>query len=125
MARKSTPRTCPDTIRIFGRTYTFSYERAGGLGQDRVGSCDNFHQIITIDDQQSLIEEADTVLHEVFHAIFYTMKIGLDMDTEEKVVSAMATGVVGVLQDNPEFAQWLIENKSAHLQAPNDNSSLP
>ena len=95
LPRKSRILTCPDTIRVFGRTYTFNYEQAGGLGQDRVGSCDNINQIITIDSQQSLIEEADTVLHEVLHAIFYTMKIALDMDTEEKVVSALATGVVG------------------------------
>lgn len=116
MPRKAAQTICPDTIRVFGRTYTFNYEQAGGLGQDRVGSCDNIHQIITIDAQQSLVEEADTVLHEVMHAIFYTMKIGLDIDTEEKVVSALATGLIGVLQDNPEFARWIIENKSAHLQ---------
>lgn len=116
MGKKTAVLICPDTIRVFGRTYTFNYETAGGLGQDRVGSCDNLHQIITIDAQQSLVEEADTVLHEVMHAIFYTMKIGLDIDTEEKVVSALASGLVGVFQDNPEFAQWLIENKSQHLQ---------
>lgn len=116
MARKALPLTCPDTIRVFGRTYIINYEQAGGLGQDRVGSCDNNLQIITVDANQSLVEEVDTVLHEVLHAIFYTMKIGLDMDTEEKVVSALATGLVGVLQDNPEFSKWLIENKSKHLE---------
>lgn len=116
MARKPLPLICPDTIRVFGRTYTFNYESAGGLGQDRVGSCDNLHQIITIDAQQSLVEEADTVLHEVLHAITYTMKLGFPIDEEEKFVSALATGLVGVLQDNPEFAKWLIENKSSHLQ---------
>lgn len=115
MTRKGRFKTCPDTIRVFGRTYSFNYETAGGLGQDRVGSCDNIHQIITIDGNQSLVEEADTVLHEVLHAIFYTMKIGLDLDTEEKCVSALATGLIGVIQDNPEWAQWIIENKSTHL----------
>lgn len=116
MARKAVARICPDTIRVFGRTYTFNYENAGGLGQDRVGSCDNLHQIITVDGNQSLVEEADTVIHEVLHAIVYTMKLGFPIDEEEKFVSAIATGLIGVLQDNPEFAAWLIENKSAHLQ---------
>lgn len=116
MTKRKVVLTCPDTIRVFGRTYIFNYEQAGGLGQDRVGSCDNINQIITIDANQSLVEEADTVLHEVLHAIFYTMKIGLDMDTEEKAVSALATGLIGVIQDNPEWAAWLVENKSKHLE---------
>lgn len=115
MARKALPLTCPDTIRVFGRTYSFNYETAGGLGQDRMGSCDNTLQIITIDGNQSLVEEADTVLHEVLHAICYTMKLGFPI-AEEAAVSALATGLIGVMQDNPEWAKWLIENKSAHLQ---------
>lgn len=115
MARKKPVLICPDTLRVFGRTYSFNYEQAGVLGQDRVGSCDNMHQIITIDGNQSLVEEADTVLHEALHAICYTMKLVFPIE-EEAVVSALASGLNGVLQDNPEFALWLIENKSAHLQ---------
>lgn len=116
MTKRKVVLTCPDTIRVFGRTYVFNYEQAGGLGQDRVGSCDNLHQIITVDANQSLVEEVDTVLHEVLHAICYTMKLNEPIDTEEKFVSALATGLIGVIQDNPEFASWLIENKSKHLE---------
>lgn len=110
MSRKTTPQ-CPETIRIFGRTYRFSDEAANGLGQDRLGSCDNIFQVITRDINQSPTEFADTSLHEVGHAICYTMRIPGDMETEEKYVSALATGLMGVLQDNPEFAQWLIAQR--------------
>lgn len=105
----------PELLRIFGRTYRVLKETVGGLGQDRVGSCDNINQIIVIDALQSPVEEADTLLHEVLHAIAYTMKIGLDLDDEEKVVAALATGLLGVIQDNPEFGEWLCENKSKHI----------
>lgn len=103
---------CPEGVRIFGRTYSFSDESANGLGQDRLGSCDNIFQVITRDLNQSPIEFADTTLHEVFHAICYTMRVTEDMDIEEKYVAALATGLMGVLQDNPEFAKWLIAQRA-------------
>lgn len=106
----------PESIRIFGRTYQVVKETAGGLGQDRVGSCDNLNQIIIIDALQSPIEEADTTFHETLHGIAYTMKLGLDPELEERIVSAFATGILGVLQDNPEFGLWLCENKSQHIE---------
>lgn len=122
MAKKDSRAPCPRTIRIFGRTYTINIERANGLGQDRIGSCDNINQIITADALQSPIEKADTILHEVLHAIVWTMKIQIEGDQEEAVVSALATGLLGVFQDNPEFVRFLSENKSAHLQGVFDGS---
>ncbi len=77
-----------------------------------MGSCENTDLTIYIESGHAEIEEADTVLHEVLHAICYTMKIDLEPDVEEKVVATLATGLIGVLQDNPEFAKWLIKNKN-------------
>ena len=49
---------------------------------------------------------ADTVLHELLHAIFKTFALK-DEDDEERIVSAMATGLICVFRDNPNFAPWL------------------
>ena len=51
---------------------------------------------------------ADTVLHELLHAIFQTFALK-DDDDEERIVSALATGIIGVLRDNPNFATWLTD----------------
>lgn len=48
----------------------------------------------------------DTVLHEVMHAIYKTFGL-TDGETEEKVASALATGWVMVLRDNPELTKWI------------------
>jgi len=104
--------TCPNTRMVFGRTYQINYEAAGGLGQTCIGSTDNLNQIITVDSSQTPIEEADTVLHEVLHTIAWTMKIGMDRETEERVVSAFASGLLWVIQDNPQFGIWLVDDKS-------------
>ena len=51
---------------------------------------------------------ADTVMHELLHDIFKTFALK-DEDDEERIVSALATGLVGVLRDNPNFATWLTD----------------
>jgi hypothetical protein len=106
---RSTPR--PEAVRIFGRTYSIRYHRPSPLINNALGLSDTASQIIDIQDYQTPLEEADTVLHETLHGIAASMRLGLDRETEEKVVCAFATGLVGVFQDNPDFAKWLIEPK--------------
>src|SRR5271154_3420821 len=43
---------------------------------------------------------ADTVIHEVLHAIFYTSNV-YDEDKEERIVDMTAKAWVGVYRDNP------------------------
>lgn len=102
----------PSAVRILGRTYSISYVPPSPLQNNNLGLCDNLNQDLYAEDSQTPIEEADSILHEVLHAIRYSMKVDIDPDTEELVVSALATGLLGVLQDNPEFAQWLIADKA-------------
>lgn len=52
----------------------------------------------------------DTLLHEVMHAILAQQgRTTFGNEEEELYVRALATGLMGVLQDNPDFAQWLIQ----------------
>lgn len=63
-----------------------------------------------IDYDQSLRpdEKANTILHEVLHALVYTMSIKFkDHDQEESVVNSMSNGIITVLKDNPDFLGWL------------------
>ena len=50
----------------------------------------------------------DTVLHEVMHAVRYMQGREDGGEVEEDYVRSLATGVLGVLRDNPTFARWLI-----------------
>tara|TARA_R110002126_G_scaffold175915_2_gene324492 strand:- start:708 stop:1034 length:327 start_codon:yes stop_codon:yes gene_type:complete len=49
---------------------------------------------------------ADTVMHELLHAIFKTFALK-DEDDEERIVSAIATALTGVFRDNQNFAPWI------------------
>jgi len=55
----------------------------------------------------SPFETRDTVLHEIFHAILFSQGREYGGEVEELFVRALATGLTGVLQDNPDLANWL------------------
>jgi Zn-dependent peptidase ImmA (M78 family) len=50
----------------------------------------------------------DTLLHEVMHAVRYYQGREYGGEVEEDYVRSLATGILGVLDDNPQFAKWLI-----------------
>ncbi len=50
--------------------------------------------------------DVDTLLHEIFHAIFFTYGIQED-DDEERTVAALGTAWVQVLRDNPELRKYI------------------
>lgn len=102
----------PSSVRVLGRNYAISYVPPSLLSNAAMGLTMNELQRITVEDGQTPIEEADTVFHETLHALCATLHLGLEHDEEERIVATLATGIVGMLQDNPEYAQWLIADKS-------------
>jgi hypothetical protein len=61
--------------------------------------------IVDILNGQHPLEERDTLLHEFIHVVDEVMKVGLS----EKQVTILAHGLAGIFQDNPKFAQYIIE----------------
>lgn len=49
--------------------------------------------------------EAETVIHETLHAIFWER--GLKNKDEEKIVAALGIGLAQVIRDNPALIDWL------------------
>lgn len=93
----------PHKLRIMGREYTVRYpEDLEVLGECRAEDCE-----IDVQDGQNPVEEADTVIHEVLHAIHFLMDIGLSHKVEEQVVRKMATGLMQVFADNPHLLMYL------------------
>ena len=50
----------------------------------------------------------DTLLHEAMHAVRYMQGREDGGAVEEDYIRSLATGILGVLRDNPTFAKWLI-----------------
>lgn len=97
----------PALVKVLGRDYSISYEAPSPLNNSFLGLCDNNRQAIYVEDYQTSVEEADTVLHEVLHAIRYMAKVEIDPELEERMVAALATGLISIFHDNPDFAAWV------------------
>ena len=54
-------------------------------------------------------QEAETLIHEILHAVYVIMD-ARPKDSEERLVGLMATGLAMVIRDNPELIEWLSES---------------
>lgn len=86
-----------------GREYQVEYVES----LDAYGYCNVNAHLIQIDDGQDTTEEADTLVHEIFHALMFYMDIGLGAKKEEHVVRKLATGFTQVFRDNPHLLAYL------------------
>ena len=80
---------------------------------EAVGFCDNADLSILVESSQPLVEQQDTLLHEVLHAIAYQGGLTLPPAAEEKVVRLLATGLIATFADNPQFYAYLKPNGQA------------
>lgn len=67
------------------------------------GEYDYEAQIVRLRNGQQLAFEADTLLHELLHAIDDAMQLGL----KERQVHCVATGIIALFKDNPAFLEYL------------------
>ena len=56
--------------------------------------------------------EAETLLHEICHAIYYVFGIQAKKDDQERLVSLMSTGMATVFSANPRLLTYLKEKLS-------------
>lgn len=97
----------PTSLRIGGRQWSVEYPAA--LEDGAAGSCT--YEAAELAARKDLVEfeKRDAVLHESMHAILYMQgHTSYGNAQEERFVRSLSTGLIGVLQDNPEFAKWLI-----------------
>ena len=66
------------------------------------------HKITLALEQPSSLRAANTLMHEINHAIFSACALG-DRDTEERICTALANGWCQVLRDNQALLIWLGE----------------
>ena len=97
------PSVIPKSLRVGGRRYPI--RRKDDL-EGAAGFCYRGDRIEILRGQPRL-EEADTVIHEAFHAVLYQQGRPAGGIPEETYVHALATGLVQLIRDNPGFGPWL------------------
>ena len=102
-----------ETVRIGYREYTISFVKRFTDG-DHIGECENPAKHthakgkIRIKAGQEPVEKANTIMHEINHAIAYTYGLNLSDDMEERVVTAFTNGLIAFIRDNPKFVIKLL-----------------
>lgn len=102
----------PSQIRVLGRDYQVIFDYESPLGLESLGTCNNQLMLIAIKEGQHPVEEADTLIHEILHAVWYTMSISMGGAGEEEVVRRMASGLTAVMLDNPQLLKYLSSVKN-------------
>lgn len=92
--------TCPTEIKIVGKVYRV--EKIEDLPDQ--GNCNNQKLQIMIQNGNALQQEQDTVLHEVLHAIDYSVQAKMN----ERQITVMASGLLSVMQENPQLMGYLL-----------------
>jgi hypothetical protein len=90
-----------------GRDYQIIFDHDSPLELTNLGICNNQMMIIAIKDGQHPVEEADTLVHEIFHAVWYCMSIAMTGAGEEEIVRRLSSGFTSVLMDNPQLLKYL------------------
>lgn len=99
----------PESIRIMGRDYQVVWEEDTLLGTSNLGITYTHECSIAVRAGQHPIEEADTLLHEVMHAVWYCMSISEGGADEESVIRRMASGLIQVLMDNGQLLKYFAD----------------
>jgi len=91
----------PSLLDILGKRYavTMAERTEGDYGECHADQC-----TIEVATYQCDEQKRDTLLHEVLHAVDHEMHCSMS----EAQTRRMATGLLAVLRQNPEFAAFLL-----------------
>jgi Zn-dependent peptidase ImmA (M78 family) len=91
-------------VKILGKPFKIIWKAPEWFQKDEEGLCYVQQQKIYIQRGLGKEEEQDVILHEIIHAIDHSMHLEL----EESQVSRLASGLLALFKDNPEFYKGFI-----------------
>lgn len=96
----------PTTITVGPHTYKVVIVPGGILGDaGNAGHCAHHSLTIAIDDAQAPSQVADTLLHELVHAMLVTVDLG---DDEERVALILGPALLLLLRSNPDLVNYIM-----------------
>jgi hypothetical protein len=98
----------PKSIRIAGREWNFERRRKVDA-ENALGETNFDNATITVRYGLTPFDFKDTVLHEACHALLHGHSRVRTVEEEEWYVNTLSTGLIGLFQDNPDLARWLVE----------------
>ena len=102
----------PKSVRVGYATYKIEeWPTELATASERWGECDGMNGIIKLRMDLPAHELANTLLHEILHAVW---SVGAcDDGDEEKCVTIIANQLTQIMQDNPKVWDWIVKNARA------------
>ena len=98
----------PESIKIGYRDYKLEkWKQTVATANEAQGQFFQKEGIIGYVTTEEGVSHANTIIHEILHAIIYQWNIELGEKEEEHLVSALSNGLTTVLVDNPELINYL------------------
>jgi len=109
----------PTAMRIGYRDYKVEHwpvREAHAAG--RLGECDQLNAVIRVSDERTGWDAAETLFHELLHAIFHVgdIEAGIE-DGGERIISKISPMFIAAWRDNPDFRKCLNEVDSPFRRA--------
>jgi hypothetical protein len=95
-------------VDVLGRIYHVKCYKRNFEKDGRWGDCDCGTAIIRIRVLDDNLLNVDTLIHEIFHAVWYETGSD-DTETEEHAVSRLATGITKVFHHNPKLKAFICD----------------
>ena len=100
--------TMPESIKIGYRDYrSEKWKQTVANANDAHGQFFAKEGVIGYTEEEKGVSHANTILHEILHAIIYQWNIELGEKEEEHLVSALSNGLTTVLVDNLDLIDYL------------------
>lgn len=99
----------PETVTVIGKVFRIvqvDINDHDGLDEEADGNQDRGKQVIKVRTGRAPDYIKDTVIHELIHAIDESLDLGM----KEKQVARLATGLLAVLNDNPELKEYILND---------------
>ena len=98
----------PEKIKIGYREYKLEeWKQTVATANEAHGQFFSKEGIIGYITDEKGVSHANTLLHEILHAIIYQWNMDLDEKVEESVVNGLANGLTTIFVDNPNLIDYL------------------
>ena len=98
----------PEKIKVGYRSYKLEeWKQTVASANEAQGQFFSKEGVIGYTADEKGVSHANTLIHEILHAIVYQWNMELDEKTEEHVVNGLTNGLTTVLVDNPKLIDYL------------------
>ena len=100
----------PEKIKIGYKNYKLEeWNQTVASANEAQGQFFSIEGVIVYTADEKGVSHANTLIHEILHAIVYQWNMELDEKTEEHIVNGITNGLTTVLVDNPKLIDYLKE----------------